>query len=232
MHFPLHSKKGSYFSGLIMRYTFIFFSTLIFSNAAFAQQTANDSLQLNTDSIHLNWVYAATIFQYIFPNEKNTTSLIATADNNAWHIEARYNYEATKTGSVFGGYHFKTGNKLVLDITPMFGFAFGNVNGVVPGLETSLTWNNFDFYSESEYVFDFEGKENNFFYNWSELGITAFDKLRTGISVNRTRLFQSDLEFQKGIFAQYSFWKLTAGVFYFNPFSTDYYLIATLGIEF
>ncbi len=117
-----------------MRYTFIFFLSLIFSNAVFAQQTGHDSLQLNSDSIHLNWFYAATIFQYIFPNEKNITSLIATADNNAWHIEGRYNYEAAKTGSVFGGYHFKTGNKLVLDITPMFGFAFGSVNGVVPGI--------------------------------------------------------------------------------------------------
>jgi len=215
-----------------MRFTFIFFSSLICSNAVFAQQTAIDSLPANPDSIHLDWFYTATVYQYILPNEKNTTSLIATADNNAWHIEARYNYEDEKTGSIFGGYHFKTGNKLVLDLTPMFGFAFGNTNGAIPGLETSLTWNKFDFYAESEYVLDFEGKENNYFYNWSELGITPLDKLRTGISVNRTRLFQSDLEFQKGIFAQYSFWKLTAGAFYFNPFSTGYYLIATLGIEF
>jgi hypothetical protein len=205
---------------------------MVFSNAVFAQQTAIDSFQLNSDSLHLNWIYTATIYQYILPNEKNTTSLISTMDNSAWHIEARYNYEDEKTGSVFGGYHFKTGNKLVLDFTPMFGFVLGNTNGVAPGLETNLTWKNFDFYAESEYVFDFDGKENNFFYNWSELGITPVDKLRTGISVNRTRLFQTDLEFQKGIFAQYSFWKLTAGAFYFNPFSTDYYLMATLGIEF
>ena len=204
----------------------------MFTNTTFAQVTASDTLHLNSDSVYAHWSYAATAFQYFLPNEKNTTSLIATADHDAWHIEARYNYEAEKTASVFGGYRFEAGKKLVLDITPILGFAFGNLNAVVPGLETSLTWKKFDFYSENEYVFDFEGKENNFFYNWSELGITAFDRLRAGISINRTRLFQSDLELQKGIFAQYSFWKLTAGVYYFDPFSTDNYLIATLGIEF
>ena len=201
-------------------------------NTAFAQQTATGPSHSNADSTYSQWSYAATAFQYFLPDEKNTTLLIATADYNAWHIETRYNYEAAKTASVFGGYQFEAGKKLVLDITPMLGFAVGDVNGIVPGLETSLTWKNFDLYSESEYVFDLEGKENNFFYNWSEAGITAFDKLRVGISLSRTRLFQSDLELQKGIFAQYSFWKLTAGVFYFNPFSSDNYVIASLGIEF
>ena len=148
------------------------------------------------------------------------------------HLEARYNYEDLKTGSVFGGYTFETGNKLVFTATPMIGFVFGNTNGVAPGLETSLTWKKFDFYSETEYVFDFNSKENNFLYTWTELAITPFNNFRTGISGNRTRLFQSDLEVQKGIFIEYSFWKLTAGVHYFNPFSNDDFGIATLAIEF
>ena len=213
-------------------YTSIFFLSVVFANTTFAQQTAAGSSHLNADSTYSQWSYAATAFQYFLPNENNTTLLIATADYNAWHIETRYNYEAAKTASVFGGYQFETGKTLVLDITPILGFAFGDVIAVVPGLETSLAWKSFDLYSESEYVFDVKGKENNFFYNWSEAGITAFDKLRAGVAINRTRLFKSGLELQKGIFAQYSFWKLTAGLFYFNPFSTDNYLIASLGIEF
>ncbi|HET6722474.1 MAG TPA: hypothetical protein VFH07_06970, partial [Chitinophagaceae bacterium] len=70
------------------------------------------------------------------------------------------------------------------------------------------------------------------FYTWTELAITPFKNFRTGISGNRTRLYQTGLEVQKGIFTQYSFWKLTAGLHYFNPFSDDYFLIATMSIEF
>ena len=74
------------------------------------------------------------------------------------------------------------------------------------------------------YLFDFDLNENDFFYTWTELAITPFRNFRTGISANKTKLFQSDLEFQRGIFTEYSFWKLTTGVHYFNPFLDDWYV--------
>ena len=215
-----------------MRYLITVFLSIQVAITVFAQQPANDSLQATSDTIPSPWSFAAAVYHYILPGEKNTTTLLGYADHKALHLEARYNYEDLKTGSVFGGYMFETGNKLVFTATPMIGFVFGNTNGMAPGLETSLAWKKLDFYSESEYVIDFDGKENNFFYTWTELAITPFTNFRTGISANRTRLYQSDLDVQKGIFIQYSFWKLTAGVHYFNPFSSDEFVIATLGIEF
>ena len=215
-----------------MRHLIISLLSIQFAFTSFAQQTTNDSLQKNTDTISSSWSFAADAYYYIFPGEKNTATVLGYADHRSLHLEARYNYEDRKTGSVFGGYMFETGNKLVLTFTPMIGFVFGNTNGIAPGLEASLTWKKFDFYSETEYVFDFDEKENNFLYTWTELAITPFRNLRTGISANRTRLFQSDLEVEKGIFTEYSFWKLTAGVHYFNPFSNVEFVIATMGIEF
>ena len=215
-----------------MRYLITVFILLQVAFTAFAQQKSSDSLQATVDTIPSPWSFAAAVYHYILPGETNTTTLQGYADYKVLHLEARYNYEDLKTGSVFGGYTFETGNKLVFTATPMIGFVFGNTNGVAPGLETSLTWKKFDFYSETEYVFDFNSKENNFLYTWTELAITPFNNFRTGISGNRTRLFQSDLEVQKGIFIEYSFWKLTAGVHYFNPFSNDDFGIATLAIEF
>ena len=114
----------------------------------------------------------------------------------------------------------------------MLGVVFGNTNGIAPGLLLDFSWKIFDFYSESEYVIDFSGSENNFFYTWTELAVTPVSNLRTGISADRTRLYQSGLELQKGIFAEYTFWKLTAGVHYFNPFSGEDFVIATLQMEF
>lgn len=199
---------------------------------AFAQQTTKDTVPPTPDTISSSWSFAAAAYYYILSGEKNTTTLLGYADHKSLHLETRYNYEDQKTASVFGGYMFEAGRKLVLNITPMIGFVIGKTNGIVAGLETSLTWKKFDFYSETEYVFDFNGKENNFLYTWTELAIVPFQNFRTGISGNRTRLFQSDLEIQKGIFAEYSFWKLTSGVHYFNPFSNDDFVILTLGIEF
>jgi len=215
-----------------MRYLITCILSIQLAFTSFAQQKSNDSLQVTIDTIPSSWSFAADAYYYIFPSEKNTTTLLGYADHKALHLEARYNYEDLKTGSVFGGYKFEAGNKFVFSATPMIGFVFGNTNGIAPGLEINLAWKKFDFYSESEYVFDFDGKENDFFYNWTELAITPFRNFRTGISANRTRLFQSELEVEKGIFMEYSFWKLTAGVHYFNPFSNDEFVIVTLGIEF
>jgi len=114
----------------------------------------------------------------------------------------------------------------------MMGIVFGNTNGIAPGIELDATYKMFDYYSETEYIIDFTGKENNFFYVWGELAISPTDALRTGISYQRTRLYQTDRDVQRGVFAEYSFWKLTAGVYYFNPFSDNGFAIISLGIDF
>lgn len=208
---------------MIMRYLIISFLLI---------QAAFNSFGQDSTSTSSSWAFSAAAYYYILPHEKNTTTLLGYADHKSLHFEARYNYEDRETGSVFGGYVFEGGSELSWSLTPMVGLVFGNTDGIAPGLLTSLAWKKLDFYSESEYVIDFAGKENNFFYTWTELAITPFNNFRTGISANRTRLYQSDLEVQKGIFTQYSFWKLTTGLHYFNPFSDDYFLIATLSIEF
>lgn len=197
-----------------------------------AQQASSGLLPSIPDNQPPPWSFSASIYHYILPGEINTTTVLGYADHKKVHLEARYNYEDVKTASVFGGYRIETGRKLFLSIIPMVGFAVGNTDGIIPGLEAALEWKKFDFYSESEYVINFAGGENNFFYTWTELAIAPIKNLRAGISGNRTRLFQSDLDIQKGVFAQYSFWKLTTGVHYFNPFSNDSFVIATLDIDF
>ena len=120
---------------------------------------------------------------------------------------------------------------MVIGATPVVGFVFGNTDGIAPGLLLDLTYGKFDFYSESEYVIDYARSENNFFYTWTELAVTPGENVRIGLSANRTRLFQTDLEIQRGVFAQYSYKKLTAGVHYFNPFTSDYFFIASLSFQ-
>lgn len=72
---------------------------------------------------------------YLVPHGQSYASPTFAADHGALHLEARYNYEALRTGSLWAGYNLSVGGKLVLDATPMIGGVFGNVNGVAPGLE-------------------------------------------------------------------------------------------------
>lgn len=197
-----------------------------------AQQVSEQEQTQAPDTAATVWQFGLGVYYYLLPEENNTASLIGNADYKSFHIEGRYNYEDERTAALFGGYRVETGHSFIVGATPMLGVVFGNTNGIAPGLLLDLSWKIFDFYSESEYVIDFSGSENNFFYTWTEIAVTPVSTLRTGISADRTRLYQSDLELQKGIFAEYTFWKLTAGVHYFNPFSSEDFVIATLQMEF
>ena len=175
---------------------------------------------------------SATGYYYFFQGSSNNTlTLIGYLDYKSLHLEPRYNYEGQHTGSVFAGWKFEAEGKVSLAVTPMMGIVFGDLKGFAPGLELELSYKAFDFYTENEYVIDQAGSQFNFFYAWTELGYSPVEKFRTGISIQRTRLYETGLDIQRGIFAEYSFWKLTAGVHYFNPFTKDYFFIASLNFE-
>jgi hypothetical protein len=176
---------------------------------------------------------SATGYYYFFPGSSNNTlTLIGYIDYKSLHLEPRYNYEGQNTGSVFAGWKFEAEGKFSLAVTPMMGIVFGNLKGFAPAFELELSYKAFDFYTENEYVVDQAGSEFNYFYTWTELGYSPFEKFRTGISAQRTRLYETGLDIQRGFFAEYSFWKLTAGIHYFNPFTTDYFFIGSLNFEF
>jgi hypothetical protein len=198
----------------------------------FCQNPVLFSQQSPKDSSTKKWAFAASSYFYVVPGQDNTLSLIGYADKGALHLEGRYNYEDQKTGSLFAGWRFEMGNKLVLGLTPMAGLVVGNTDGVAPGIEIDASFKIFDYYSETEYVIDFSGSENNYLYTWGEFGVTPFQSFRTGISFQRTRLYQSDFDLQRGVFAEYQFWKLTTGVYFFGPFSSNQFLIASLSIDF
>ena len=205
-------------------FAFIMISVLIMPTVM-AQQTAKDSAGSD-------WNFSTSAYYYFIPEDKNTFTFIGTADYKKLHLETRYNYEDQNTGSVFAGWRFKTKGNVQFEAIPMMGIVFGNTNGIAPGIELSLAYYKFDYYSETEYVIDFSSNENNFLYTWGEIAFSPIDALRTGISYQRTRLYQTSFDTQRGIFAEYSFWKLTAGIFYFNPFSNSELVTATLTFDF
>ena len=192
----------------------------------FAQESPKDS----TGS---SWHFSAWAEVFVLPEQKDLFNPTFYARTKTLHLEGRYNYEDRNTGSVWAGRRFKLGSPVEVVLVPMGGIVFGNTNGVAPGLETEIAYKKFDFYSESEYLFDFTSRENNFFYVYSELAIRPITSIRTGLIAQRTLLFESELEIQRGVFAEYYFGRCRAGVFYFSPFdSENNYWIASFSVDF
>ena len=67
------------------------------------------------------WAYSLTTDGYIAPKGQSYVSPVLTADHNWLHLEARYNYEDQRTGSLWAGYNFSAGKKLQFAVTPMIG---------------------------------------------------------------------------------------------------------------
>jgi hypothetical protein len=191
------------------------------SSFAFAQEPANEK----------QWNFGVDANMYFFPDEFILLPVFR-ADKNKLHLEARYNYEDLETFSAWAGYNFMGGKKLEYFITPMLGGVVGLSNGIAPGLEFTFTYKNFELYSESEYLFDVNTSENNFFYVWTDLTYSAKDWLWFGLSGQRTRLYQTDLDIQRGLLIGGALknWELTG--YLYNLGFDDPFVLATLSFNF
>ena len=190
------------------------------------------SQEAQNDSASSSWNFSAWAEMFILPDEDDIFNPTFYARHKKLHLEARYNYEARNTASLWAGRRFKFGKEVKFVLVPMASIVFGNTNGLAPGLEIEVMYKKFDFYSESEHVFDFNTKENNFFYMYTELAIRPINPIRTGLIAQRTKLFESEREIQRGLFAEYYFGRFRAGGFFFSPFSSDFFWIASFSVDF
>jgi|SRR5688572_10586873 len=177
------------------------------------------------------WEGSAAL-NFYFKKEDIFISPVFKADKGWLHLEARYNYESEETFSVWGGYNFSGENKFEYKFTPMIGFVAGEIVGVAPGLEMTLGFRNLEFYSETEYLIAPENSEDNYFYTWFDLTWSPRDWLWAGLSGQRTRLFESDIDLQYGALlgGGYKNWELTG--YWYNPGTEDTYIVTTLSWSF
>ena len=162
------------------------------------------------------WSCAASLFGYFVPDDHDYAQPTLAADHGRWHLEARYNYEALRTGSAWLGYSFIAGDRLRMDLTPMLGGVFGDLRGVAPGYGLTLGWSKLELDSQGEYVFDREEDSGDFFYNWSELSIAPTDRWRAGLVAQRTRAYDTGLDVQRGLLAGVSYRQVDLTAYVFN----------------
>lgn len=202
-------------------FSFIWTLLLLCSSQVFPQKS--DSVAKPTWNHDIEgWFY--------FMQDDFIFSPIYGVDKGWLHLEARYNYEDENTFSAWFGYNFSGGNKFKYTITPMAGGLVGNIHGISPGLELDFDFFGFNFCSASEYVFDLQGKEKDFFYNWTDFTYTPVNWFWFGLSWQRTQLYQSDRELESGpmLGVGYKWFGLTG--YAYSPFSDDPYFVLYLSI--
>jgi len=99
----------------------------------------------------------------------------------------------------------------------MVGGVFGDLNGVAPGYEATLSWWKLQLYTEGEFVFSTGDHSDNFFYSWSELSLAPVDWFRFGLVAQRTKVYQTNFDIQRGFLVGLTFKHLDFTTYVFNP---------------
>jgi hypothetical protein len=185
---------------------------------ALAQKAPDNASPASSNATPNPWAFSLTTSGYIVPDGDSYVSPDFSADRGWLHLEARYNNEALKTGSLWAGYNFSAGKKLVLNATPMVGGVFGNLNGFAPGGTLTLTYKRLQLYSSAEYVFSVQNRGSNFFYIWDQVTYSPLHWLQLGVVSQRTRVYQTGLDVQRGVLAGVTYKKVnfTTNVFNFG----------------
>ncbi len=178
------------------------------------------------------WEFAVTAYPTMVRGGENYTSVIATADRDPLHLEARYSYESVGARSAFVGWNFSGGETVTWELTPLVGGAWGTTRSFVPGFEGSLAWKQLDFYIEAEYVRGSGERSDGYLYAWSELSYAPVEWLRIGIAGQRTRAYGGDRDIQRGPFAQFMLGPFTIGGYWFNPGSDEQVVVGSIGVAF
>ena len=178
------------------------------------------------------WTYSASVFGYLVPDDQDYAQPTLTADRGWLHLEARYNYEALETGSLWVGYNISVGETVSVDVTPMLGGVFGDLNGVAPGFEFTVGFWKLELYSEGEYVVATSDSSLNFFYLWTEISLSPVDWFRVGLVAQRTRAFESDVEVQRGFLVGVSYRWADFSAYLFNPGQDQPTVVLALGATF
>jgi hypothetical protein len=130
------------------------------------------------------WECSLSISTYLVQNGRDYANPNLVVDRDWLHLEARYNYEAIKTGSLWLGYNFSVGKKLALEAAPMLGGVFGDITGIAPGYSLSLSYEQIEFFTQGEYFFDAAIHAGNFFYSCPRPTAQTLNHIKLGIVRN------------------------------------------------
>ena len=166
------------------------------------------------------------------PDANDFVSPVVKADRRSLHLEARYNYEGFRTGSVWLGYNVSVGEKLALDLSPHGGRRHGRHRRRRSGLAVLAR------ILEARAL---ERKRERLrqprFRRQLLLQLVGAERLarglvRAGLVVQRTRLYGEDRDVQRGVLVGFPSKKAYATAYLFNPDLDKPTFVLSLGVGF
>src|SRR5438552_12194975 len=184
------------------------------------------------ETAETEWEFSLSISTYLAQHSRDYANPNFTADHDWLHLEARYNYEALKTGSLWLGYNFSVGKKLTLEATPMIGGVFGDITGIAPGYAISISYEPIEFFTQGEYFFDSAIHAGNFFYSWSELSCAPASWFRVGVVVDRTKALGSKFDIRRGPLVGFKYQKVDFTTYWLSPGSKEATFVFATTVNF
>jgi hypothetical protein len=177
------------------------------------------------------WSFYASALGYVLPEGASYAAPVLTADRDKLHLEARYNYEALGTGSLWIGRNFSVGNSNTLELTAMLGGVFGKSDGIAPGLRAAVQVHKFGVESEIEYLIEVD-RSDSFFYSWTEVYYAPREWVRVGAVVQRTKAYQTQFDVQRGVLAGVSWKRLDFTTYILDPGAGEPVTVFGAGFSF
>lgn len=175
------------------------------------------------DSIKIKKWNISAVALFVFTPDNSFILPVGYVNYKPWHFEPRYNYENLETFSMFAGYNIAGGGKFKYLLTPMLGGVVGRTDGIAPGFEADLGYGRFGFHTEMEYLFDLNVTADSYYYVWSHLRFGVTKWMSVGIASGRNRVYQNDVEVQRGVSLGFTIRKFAITGYYYNPFTPDNY---------
>lgn len=178
------------------------------------------------------WEVEGYALQFSVPGQDDFIAPVIIADRGPLHLEGRYNYEDNETASLWIGRNFTIDGDVAVAVTPMAGLVVGETDGIAPGLRLDMEWRRFDASSEIEYVIDFDDEDDSFCYSWTEIGFSPTEWLRAGVVGQRTRVYRTEHEVDRGLLLQVFVGPVDLTLYSFEPWDNDHYWAFTIGASF
>jgi hypothetical protein len=178
------------------------------------------------------WEFASSAYAYVPHYDPAFLNINLMGDRGPLHLEARYNYEAVDSGSLWVGANYTAGEKLVFKATPMVGGIFGSLDGIAPGLNLSLSYWKLSWSTQAEYVVDFSDHSKNFLYTWGEVAFSPVEWFRIGLATQRTKAYREGLDIVRGPFVGFSYKRYDLATYMFDPGSRAPAFVVGLSMKF
>jgi len=173
--------------------------------------------------------------QYCYVTQQGIMTLVPIIHYQSftnWYVEARYNYEAAQTYSLYAGKIFSKQGKFSYSITPLLGAVTGKFKGGSAGLNITMDRGKVFFASQSQFTSSSGGERSSFFFSWSELACQPSKWCYAGLALQYTRILQTQAErVEPGVVVAFSIGLWTFPLYVFSPMGNDRYYVAGMNLR-